>query len=819
MWAESIVHDIRYAQRQLRRSPVSALTVIIILALGIGATTAMFSLVNAWLLRPLPLKDPQQLVIVWRTAAANPHEPAYFDLYHDYLAWASGNRTLQSLAATFWQPYTLTGAGEPQQVNGALATWNLFATVGAGAEIGRVFEADDVQGGPACVISHGLWQERFGSSRDVVGRSINLDGTPYRLLGVLPAKFSLRVLDQNADTSVWTLITASDPYHASTSATPVTAIGRLQPGITAAQAEAELNAMQRGLNRQFVDEPENSGVLVAGLQQDNTRTIRTSLLLLMAAVAVLLLIACVNAGSLILGRNSQRWLEFAVRLALGCRPSRLLQQLTTEVLLLFACGGALGCGVAYALLKFFVAVNPLDVLPPGGIAPDGRVLGTSAAVILVAALVFGSVPAMRALRRRDAEALRARAATAGRAHLRSRMAFVAVEIALTTVLLVTAGLLISSFVKLLATPLGFRTQGVFVGSLGLPLSRYSTVEAQSRFLDDLEARLRGLPSVQQVGYASTWTIQAMGLQPVEREGGPGSGDRVPQAYAFTTGPGYFGALGVPLLQGRDFRDTDRHGAPEVAIVNAALASAAFPGEDPVGKRLRVRSLSSREAPGPWLTIVGVVANTSSMRYNSTQWEQAPAIYRSFPQLPDVDKVHRFDRQQVYVFVQASDLNTPAFAAAVHALDPDLPVAPLRTTAAIVGDLRAQPRARAAGLAGFALLTLLLAVVGVYGVMTQLVEQRRREIGIRIALGAMSSAVLGLIVRRGLLLVGVGVAAGLAGAMAAARMLRGLLYGVSSYDPLTFAAVVVILSAVAMAASYFPARRAAGIDPSVTLRSE
>ena len=818
MGRESILLDARYAVRQVRRAPLSALTVIIILALGIGATTATFSLVDGWLLRPLPLKDPQQLVIVWRTAAASPHQPAYFDLYHDYLVWASGNHTLQSLAATFWQPYTLTGAGEPQQVNGALATWNLFVTVGARAEIGRLFAAGDVQGGPACVISHALWQ-RFGSSPDVVGRWINLDGTPYRVLGVLPAGFSLRVLDQNAETGVWTLITSSDPYHTSTSATPVTTIGRLRPDVTAAQAEADLNALQRGLNRQFSDEPENSGVLVAGLQQDNTRTIRTSLLLLMGAVGVLLLIACVNAGSLILGRNSQRSLEFAVRLALGCRARRLLQQLTTEILLLFVCGGALGCLFAYALLKVFVAGNPFGVLPPGGVSLDARVLAVSAAVILATGLVFGSLPAMRALRILDGDALRARAATAGWAHLRSRMAFVAVEIALSAVLLVTAGLLISSFAKLVAAPLGFSTRGVFVGDLGLPLSRYPTVAAQSRFMDDLVGRLRALPSVHQVGFASTWAVQAMGLQPVERQGKPASGEPASQAYSFTTGPGYFGALGVPLLQGRDFRDTDRPGAPAVAIINQALAQQAFHGEDPLGRQLRVRSLSSHEAPGPWLTVVGVVANTSSMRYNSTQWEQEPAIYESFLQRADTDKLHRFDHEPVYLFVRADELDSHTFAAAVHALDPDLPVPPLQTTATIVADLRAQPRLRATVLGGFALLTLLLAVVGVYGVMTQFVEQRRREIGIRMALGAMSSDVLTLVVRRGLLLAAAGLVAGLLGSLAAVRLLRGLLYGVSNYDPLTLAAVILILGAVAVVSSYFPARRAAAIDPGITLRCE
>jgi predicted permease len=819
MSPQSIVQDARFAARQLRRSPVSAFIVVLTLSLGIAANTAILSLVNAWLLHPLPLAQPQQLVSVWRTAVADPHQPAYFDPYHDYLIWASENHTLQSLAATFPQEYAITGSGEPQQIHGAIATWNLFATVGVGADAGRTFVADDVQGEPLCVISHALWQSRFGSSRTVIGQSVKLNGKPYRVLGVLPATFSLRVLDFPFDMDVWTLITAGDPFHLSNSPTPVSVIGRLKPRITRAQADADLNAIQRELNRLFSDEVPDSGVLVAGLQQDNTRTIRSSLLLLFGAVAVLLLIACTNAGSLVLGRNSRRATEFAVRLALGCSARRLLQQLTTEVLMLFVCGGLVGIAMAFALVRVFVATNPLGFLPPGGVSLDARVLGATAFLICLTALLFGSIPAIRALRLMDTEVLRTRA-TASHAHLQSRMAFVAVEIACSVVLLVSAGLLISSFAKIVSEPLGFQTSGVYVGDVALPLSRYATVDAQSRFVDHLLLRLRASPSVHAVGASTSWPFQANGLNPIEVEGRQGPQDQAPRAFDFNAGPGYFDALGIPLLRGRGFGETDRPGTPEVAVINDILARQYFPAEDPIGKRIGVGSLNPKEPNGPWLTVVGVVSNTRSVRYNHTDWDMQPAVYTAFLQRRDSkDELHRFDAQTIYIYLQAQRIETAMLSSSVHSIDPDIPVRPLRTTGEIVSGLRAQPRLRASVLGSFALLTLLLALIGVYGVMTQFVEQRRLEIGIRVALGAMAADVVIMVLRQSLLLIVPGLILGVVGAAAATRLLRGVLYEVSAFDPLSFAAVLIALPMVALVASYLPARRATQIDPSITLRSE
>ena len=816
----SVGQDFRFGLRQARHSPVVTLAVVITLALGIGANTAMFTIVNAWLLRPLPLKDPQQLVSIWRTSAESPHEPAYFDLYRDYLVWAAGQRTMESLAATFEEEYALTRAGEPRKLHGAVATWNLFSTVGAQAAAGRLFLPGDVRGEPSCVISHALWTEHFHSSPDVVGQGITLNGKIYRVLGILPEGFSLRVLDRPFETAVWTVITDDDPKHTPISAAPVSVIGRVKPGFTESQVEADLQGLQRELDQRFQGYPPGTGILAAGLQKDNTRTIRSSLLLLFGAVAVLLMIACVNAGSLIVGRNSQRASEFSVRITLGCSPSRLLQQLTIEILVLFASGGLAGLLVATALLRAFVASNPFGVLPPGGIALDQTVLGVTAIAVFLTALLFGSLPAFRALRLADAARLRSRTATAARSELRTRMLFVAVEFALSVVLLVGAGLLISTFARINSEPLGFATDDVYITDLSLPYRNYPDIAAQSRFTDQLLARLHTLPGVQAAGVALSWPFEVNGLNPVETADHQGTApEHMTKAASFIAGPGYFSAFGVPLLRGRVIDEHDRADAPPVAVISDEMARQFFPSQDPIGKRIRLHYLGEKEITQPWVTVVGVVGTTRSLRYDQVQWDRFPAVYTALAQQKDTARASRFDSQDVYVYLRGRSINVAAITGAVHSIDPDLPVENVRTAGAIVSGLRAQPRLRATLLGSFGLLTLVLAAVGIYGVMTQSVEQRRREIGIRMALGAIAGNVVGLVLRRALLLAGAGVLAGVAAAALVSRLLQGLLYGTSMLDPTIFAGVIATLALVATVASLVPARRAARIDPAITLRSE
>ena len=816
---DAILQDARYTWRQVRRAPGSALTVVLTLSLAIAANTAVLSLVNAWLLRPLPATHPEQLVSVWRSIPSNPREPAYFDFYRDYLIWQSSNRTLRSLAATFSWEYTVTGAGEPRQIHGAVATWNLFATVGAAPALGRTFASEDVRGEPVCVVGHAFWRTQFAASPDVIGRSISLNGTPCRIIGVLPASFSLRVLDRPFEIDVWRLITADDPYHSSASLTPVAVIGRLRPGVSARQAEEDLNAIQRDLNRRFTsDEPRDSGVLVSGWQQDTTRTVRASLLLLWAAVAVLLVIACVNAGSLILGRHARRASEFAVRLALGCGRGRLLQQLLIESIALFAGGGALGAALALVLIRVFVARNPIGILPPGGVTLDPFILAAMTAVVGGAAVLFGTLPAMRALRGLDGDLFRTRAVTPTRRQLRSRMSFVTAEIALSLTLLVTAALLISSYGRLLSQPPGFRTSGAYVGGIALPLSKYPTPDAQAQAIDDLLPRLRAIPSVRAAAASTSWPFQANGFNPIEIEGRPDSPGAA-GVFTFAVGPDFFETLGVPLRQGRDFTRFDRAGTTDVAVINEELARLYFGGADPLGRRIRPRGLSQTPRGEPWLTVIGVVSTLRTMRYNRSDWDQAPAIYTSVLQRRDAQGGPRVDTVPVYLYVQTPHLDAAAMAASVHALDPDLALQTWRSTGDIVDGLRAQPKMRASLVGAFAALTLLLAVVGVYGVLMQFVEQQRREIGIRLALGAGPSRIVGLVLRRTMALVAAGLAAGGVGIAASTRLLRGLLYGVSPFDPVAFLAAIAALALVAFGASYVPARRAASTDPNAMLHCD
>jgi len=818
-----LVQDLRYGLRMLTKSRGFAIVAVVTLALGIGANTAMFSIVYAWLLRPLPLNNPQELVSVWRTRLQVPRQPAFFNLYHDYLVWASRNRGFRSLAATFEQSYALTGAGaEPKQIHGAVASWNLFQTVGATPAAGRFFVAEDTRGEPACVISHALWTEEFHAANDIVGRTINLNRRAYRVLGVLPANFSLRVLDRPFETDAWTVITDDDARYSATTASPVAVIGRLKRGLTAAQAEADLSALQAQLNRQFSDEPEGAGVLVENLQQGNAHTIRSSLLLLLGAVSVVLLIACVNTGSLILGRNAQRAKEFAVRVALGCSTTRLLQLLTAEILIIFAFGGLAGLLVAFGLLRMFTAWSPFGVLPPGGFSLDRSVLAATAAIVCVTALAFGSLPALRALKVREEDVLRTAGPrlTASREHLRWRNWLVAMEISLSVVLLVGAGLLMSTFLKIGSEPLGFRTRDVFVTDVALPRATYPTSADEIRFCDRLLQKLRESPGVRAAGAAFSWPFNVDGLTSLETEREQGLPlEQLRQAATFQVSPGYFDALGVALLRGRTFNDGDRADSIPVAVINEDMARQYFGGQDAIGKRIRYRNTDQRAPVEAWLTIVGVVGNTRSIRFNHIEWDLYPAVYTSFFQSQE-QKMQSADAQTMFLYVQGRDrLDGSAVASAVHDIDPDLPLGWLRTTSEIVNTLRSQPRVRAILLASLGFLTLVLATIGVGGVMGQMIEQRRRDIGIRMALGALASDVQRLVLGHAMRLTLAGMFVGLLGAAALANVLRSFLFGVSVLDPITFACVIVLLPIAALLGAYLPALRAAKLDPLDALRSE
>jgi len=600
----------------------------------------------------------------------------------------------------------------------------------------------------------------------------------------------------------------------------VALIGRLKPGVTPSQAEADLGGMQQELNKKFKGYPPGVGILVTGLQADNARTVRSSLLLLLAAVSVLLLIACVNAGSLIIGRNSHRAGEFAVRMAVGCSPLRLLQQLTMETLILFTVSGIAGVAIAAGLIRLFAVTNPLGVLPAGGITVDGKVLALTVLMVCATSLIFGSIPAFRALRSPDADPLRNRAVTQGRKHLRSRMFFVGLEFALSVILLVSAGLLISTFSRINAEAPGYDTLDVLVADVSVPYRLYPTNADRTALADKILQRVEQKLSGARAGVALAWPFEVNGLNPIEIEGRHDpSLERMPTAAPFMAGPGYFDALAIPVLRGRTITAQDRADQLPVAVVNQEFARAAFAGEDPIGRHIRLRYAGEQEPSEPWLTIVGVVGTTSSIRYDRVQWDRYPAIYSSMFQQKDTGNQKRFDSETFYLYVRGPGTNARTISSAVHDVAPDLPVGMVRSTGKIVRELRAQPRLRAAMLGSFALFALILAAIGIYGVMTQMVEQRRREIGIRMALGAERVTIVRLVLRRALLLTGFGIVLGTAGTAVLTHFLRTLLYDVSPLDPFVFTGVILTLALVAIAGSYFPARLAVAIEPTEALRAE
>jgi putative ABC transport system permease protein len=538
-------------------------------------------------------------------------------------------------------------------------------------------------------------------------------------------------------------------------------------------------------------------------------------------VAVLLLIACVNAGSLIVGRNSHRAGEFAVRVSLGCSPARLLQQITLEVLALFVLAGVAGLALAAALIKVFVSQNPFGVLPPGGIEIDGRVLVATALLVCATSLFFGSLPAFRALRTTASDALRSRTGTPGRRHLRSRMIFVGVEFALSVVLLAAAGLLISTFVRINSEAPGFNTNNVLVADVSVPYRAYPATSDQARLSRQVMENIESQAQVRTVGVALAWPFEINGLNPVEVEGsGVSALEQMPSAAFLNAGPGYFEALGIPLLHGRTFNDGDQAGRPAVAVINDELARQAFAGADPIGRHIRLHYAGEKEPSEPWATVVGVVGATRSLRYNQMLWDRYPAVYTSMFQINQAPRKTRFDAETMYFYIQErGGIGEREIAAAVHQVDANLPVGSVRSTGAIVRELRAQPRLRARLLACFALFTLVLAGIGVYGVMTQLVEQRRREIGIRMALGAAGTNIVTLVLRRALVVAVLGVFAGLLASAALSRVLSSFLYGMTALDPLVLSAVVAVLIIISVAASYAPAVRATRIEPTEALRAE
>jgi predicted permease len=808
----ALVRDFQYAFRVLRRSPAFTATTVLILALAIGANTAMFSIVDAWFFQPLHFRDSDQVVIALRGDLKHPGETPFFAFYRDYLNWRPAAHSFQGMSAMFWRGFTITGAGEAGHFLGMLVTADMFDTLGVTPELGRTFAQSDLTGPPVVVIGHQLWQERFGGSRDIIGRILTLNSKSYTVIGVLPPKFSLRMENQATDPPILALMRSDDPDYGPDSHHSVAVIARLKPGVDIATAQAELFTIQMALDAQDPKGPKGLGVFLTKLQVDNARFIRTSLITLMAAVCFVLLIACANVAGLLLGRAAHRQREMALRTALGSGRRRLIGQLLTESLVLGFLGAGLGLLFAYAGVRGFSAVNPFNQLPPDPIGIHGRGLAFALVLALVNTALFGAAPALRASRVDLSTFLKSRGA--GARVGTGRNALVVLEIALSLVLLTGTVLVTKALLRLMSDSLGFRQEHVEVANLTLPEGPYSTDHDRLiGFYDRVLERIRVLPGVESATLSTIGPLnggQRTAMTAAGRSAPPPN--EMPRFEQQIITPRYFEVLSTPLLRGRAFNDLDTETSPAVAIINETVARTQFPGEDPVGQRIRLGD------DGPWRTIVGVSGTVRTLFYNTLVAKEPLEIYVPARQSPKAG--FNPDQQRVWLSVKtARPLTLAEVRSQIDSVDPTVEVAGLRTMERVVSEATGQPRLRTMLLGGFAVLALLLSAIGVYGLIAQSTAQRTNEIGIRMALGAGSGDVLRMVVRQGISIAAVGIAVGIAGALALGRILSAFLYGVPATDLATYGIVTAIVLAVAALAAYIPARRASRVDPLVALRYE
>ncbi|MGB8459598.1 MAG: ABC transporter permease [Candidatus Acidiferrum sp.] len=805
-----LLQDVRYAFRLLAKNPGFTAIAILTLALGIGANTAIFSVVNGVLLRPLPFRDPSRLVLI----AEKSSFPVISTSYENYMDWRDQSHSFESMEATRGGAITLTGAGEPERLNVQMATAGLFPMLGINPHIGRTFlpEEDRAGGAPVVLLSYGLWQRRFGGSQDIIGKAINLDSQPYTVVGVLPSGFQiLQPADVFLPFMPWARTLPDDRnWHPG-----IIPLARLKPGVSRAQARAEMVGITKRLEQQYPDYNTGTSADVVGLQDQIVRNSRPALLLLLGAVSFVLLIACVNVANLLLARAASRGREVAIRAALGAGRGRIVRQLLTESVLLSLAGGLLGVLMASAALGPLLKLGAGSVPQGAPIGLDPSVLAFTAGVSLFTGVLFGIMPAMRTAKLDLRKALNegSRGATAGPGQHRLRGALVAMEIALAMLLLVGSGLLLRSFSRLQEVPPGFQPDHLLVADIPLSQTTYAKPEDRYQFFDRLVERVKSLPGVRSAAAASFLPVSGGGsIIHFNITGRPPKSPHEFVAAGYRTiTPNYLETLGVPLLQGRLFTQADNEKAPAVVVINAAMVHTFFPNENPLGKRLQLGALPEQEVPT--MEIVGVVGDVRPGLGIDPQAE----MYLPYRQADLVLPVFQLS----LVMRTAGDpvLQTSALRSALAQIDPNQPLVKVRTMEENMATTVAQPRFRAWLIGIFAMLALVLAGVGVYGVMSYAVTQRTSEIGLRVTMGAQPQDVFHIIVGEGLRLSLLGVGIGLVTALALTRLLQSFLFGISAYDPLTFVGVSVLLTLVALAASFFPARRATRVDPLVALRYE
>ncbi len=810
--------DLRYAVRTLLRAPAFTTTAALTLALGIGANTVMFSVVDAVLLRPLPLADPDRLMLI---ATLNTHGNVgqIRTSALDFADWRSQSTSFDGMAAHGGTGFTFTGSGEPEMVIGQLVTADFFKVLGVNPVAGRTLSPETFTPGHdrAMVISHSFWQRRFAGDRTAIGRTVTANGNPYTIVGVMPPGFEY----PSKRYQLWTPLPVpaiGDSPSIDRSAHYLQVIGRLKPGVPQERAQAEMSTIARGLAAQYPDSDESLDARVIPLAEQAVKGVRTALLVLLGAVGFVMLIACANVTNLLLARATGRQREVAIRAALGAGRVRLIRQFLTETLVLYALGAAGALTLAAWGLELLVSLSAGDIPRLSDASIDARVLGVTLLVSLGTAIVFGLAPAFQATSSDVSDALKAGGRTTGQGDGRQRLraALVVAELALSVVLLVGAGLAMRSFVRLVEVNPGFRVDDQLTFLVVMPRAQYPEPPQMLAFAQRLIEQIASTPGVQHVGVTTHLPFSGQNMENsfgVEGLQTP-PGAEQPVAGMRGVTPDYFTALGVPLKAGRVFTAADQRDSLPVTIVNEGFARRYWPGQSAVGKRLKEGSATSA---APWRTVVGVVAD---IRHSGPAEDARPEVDLPYAQL-DPYLMTTWFRGAYFVVsgsLPASAL-APVARAQVHAIDPGMPLNEVQAMTALAADAVAQPRFRTALLGAFAALALVLATVGVFGVLSYFVTQRTQEIGIRIALGAQPADVVRMVVARGVGLASAGIVIGLLAAIPLTRSMQTLLFEVQPTDVPTFATVGIVLTLVAAAASYLPARRATRVDPITALRME
>jgi putative ABC transport system permease protein len=814
-----LLQDTRYGARMLRKSPGLTSVAVLSLALGMGAISTIFSFVNGIMLRPLPYQEPDRLVLLDETAFKR-GSPSMNVSYPNFLDWRQQNHSFEDIACYTTGGFIISpgapggspgapgagGGGEPEQLKGAFVTQGLFEIIGVAPILGRTFTADEDQPDhdQVVILSYGLWQRRFGSDPNILGQTLLLNNRQRVVIGIMPKGFQFPEVAEAwgplaLNTKIWTRTDHG-----------LLSIARLKPGVSLEQAQAEMIQIASNIEVQNPITNEGLSVSLTSLRAGLVGDYKKALLILLGVVGFVLLIACVNVANLLLARGAARQKEIAIRAALGANRRRIFRQLLTESLLLGLISGALGLVLALWGMDLLLAAIPIDIPFWMKFDLDGRVLGFTAACSLLTGFVFGTAPALEASNPDLNETLKegGRSGTGGGSHS-VRSVLVITEIALSLVLLVGAGLMMRSFMSLQRVDAGFNPEGVLTMYIALPGVKYRPPEKRAAFFSQLLERVRAIPGVQYAGSNSglplignNWgrslTVEGAPILPV---------GEAPAINHCVISPNYFSAMGITFLKGRDFDERDTREAQKVTIIDERLAREYWPGEDPIGKRIRFGPPEDNE---PWHTIVGVVREVKHDRLDAST---RMSVYLPFAQMP-------IGGSSLAIRTSGKpEKLIGAVRAQVKELDPDIALTQVMPMTEVLARAVWQPRLYTALFGVFAAVALILATVGIYGVMSYAVTQRTREIGLRMALGAQTQDVLKLVVGQGVVLATIGVGVGIVAAIALTRLMTSLLFGVTATDPVTFAAVSVLLAGVALGACFVPARRAAKVDPMVALRYE